>query len=155
MNAELIDCNISHAEQISNWANDLDVRKNAFNSNPIEWADHVKWFEKKLASQSTKLYILKKNEDLIGQIRFDLNEHHNWLIDYSIDKNFRGQGLGKLIIQLGIEKIKAYSHDIIAEVKVDNIASIQVFSALGFRQIFKNNDYVTFEFKINQNESSI
>jgi len=155
MNAELIDCNISHAEQLYNWANDLDVRKNAFYSNPIKWADHVKWLEKKLASQSTKLYVLKKNTDLIGQIRFDLNKHNNWLIDYSIDKNFRAQGFGKLIIQLGIEKIKAYSYDIIAEVKVDNIASIQVFSALGFRQIFKNNDYVTFEFKIDQNESSI
>jgi len=127
MNVELLECNISHAEILFRWANDLDVRKNAFNQKTIEWSEHVEWLSKKLASPSTLLYILKIDDTCIGQIRFDLNDQEEWVIDYSIDQLYRGRGYGKLIIQFGLETIMKSGKNVIAHVKSNNLASIHVF----------------------------
>ena len=54
-------------------SNDPLVRSNSFNTKPIEYADHCKWFEKTLADKNT-LFFLSFDDDaekkFIGQIRF-------------------------------------------------------------------------------------
>ena len=86
-----------------NWANDPSVRKNAFNTEPIEWEQHQKWIQSKLASSYSKIFILYKKdlERPLGQIRLDyMKENDVWLIDYSIDKFFRGLKLSTVLFKL-------------------------------------------------------
>lgn len=115
------------------WANDPDVRANAKNSQPIDWDEHVVWFANKLRDSSAFSYILEDSNINIGLIRFD-GGPEGFVITYSIDKDRRGKGLGKLIVEKGMETLKkSFNNPIfIAYVKNGNIASEKTFYNLGF-----------------------
>ncbi len=113
------------------WANEAGVRMNATSTYPIEWNEHVNWFSKILLEEESRLFILDRSGKPAGQARFDLNEGH-YIIDYSVDKNFRGQGFGKIMLEksmnlIGKAKFKAI-------VKTENLTSIAVFNSLNFEE---------------------
>lgn len=125
---------ISDAKLLFDWVNESNVRRNAINTNPIKWDDHLAWFQNKLHTENSFVLIAEINNQPIGQIRFDF-ENNKFLIDYSIAKNERGNGYGFLIVKEGINymkknisKVKTY----IAWVKSENTASKRVFEKLGF-----------------------
>ncbi len=129
-----------NTELLFTWANDLSVRNNAFSSETIVWKNHVEWYDRKLNSPSTKIFIFYKGLTPIGQIRFDLM-NNEWEIDYSIDKEHRGNGLGKKIIQLASAEFS--SQDVLkAIVKNDNISSLKVFQQLGFLPTSSDHDSI-------------
>jgi len=120
------------------WANDREVRNNSINSNLIEYNQHINWFSKKIYEKNSFLYIFKKNGIPLGQVRFEKDINDNFfIINYSIDTNYRGRGLGKIIVRLGIEKLLK-DYDLSGELKLravvkeKNIASVKVFKALDF-----------------------
>ena len=133
------------AEILFNWVNDVNVRKNSINQEPINWENHLVWFNKKLNDTKSKILILFSDENLLGQIRIDLVDNY-WNIDYSIDFKFRGIGLGKELIKLILKMYEIYNFK--ATVKKENLASIKVFQNLGFKQIQTlSDDYYYFEYK--------
>lgn len=115
-----------------NWANDNDVRQNAVNKQPVQWDGHVAWFNNKLQSPSSNIFILELNDQAVGQVRLD-EENGSWWIDYSIDKKFRGYGLGTVILEKALRTVKGKKIDAI--VKEGNEASAKVFQKLGFVQM--------------------
>lgn len=127
-----------------NWANDPDVRKNAIKADPIEIECHIQWFQKKLNTQDSHIFILEKEDYPIGQIRFDKEEDY-WLIDFLIRKEYRGMGMGKIIVELGV---KNFNGKIKAWVKKENMASCKVFENLGFRK--ESSDDQTFEYSLSK-----
>lgn len=112
------------------WANDIDVRLNAFNQKNIEWKQHLLWFDKKINSKESEIFILENKNIAIGQIRIDKKKDH-WIIDYSVGNEFRGKGFGKKMVQ---KLIKSRNIDLLAEVKNSNIASQKVFESLNFQK---------------------
>jgi RimJ/RimL family protein N-acetyltransferase len=122
---------INDAELLFNWANDSSVRINSINQEPIIWENHLKWFISKLKSEATKILILQLNDCPLGQIRIDLDKEF-WIIDYSIDNQFRGNGLGKEIVRLLLKNFENYKFKAI--VKKENHPSIGVFNNLGFNK---------------------
>ncbi len=128
----LREVNLNDAEILFNWANEKKVRTNSINQEPIIWENHLEWLLKKLNQLDTKIFILVSGDSLVGQIRIDLIDDF-WNIDYSIDHKFRGKGLGKEIVKLLIDKFKSYQFK--ATVKKENIASIKVFTNLGFKKL--------------------
>jgi len=125
------------ARLIFEWANDDEVRNNAINTNKIKWQDHVNWFNKKLQSADTYMFIGFLKNKPVGQIRFD-KEKGAYIIDYSIAKEYRGKGLGLFLIKNGIEILgnsinKPFT--IIALVKQSNIASAKIFEKLHFARL--------------------
>ena len=66
------------------WTNDPSVRQNSFNSAPIPFEDHQRWFHRVLNDPNTFLYILYDAEVPIGQIRLDKPEDGSAIINYSI-----------------------------------------------------------------------
>jgi len=139
------------------WANNEAVRTNAINQQKIEYKNHVKWFKSKIENGNSFLYILEQRNKAIGQVRFDKSES-NYIVDYSIDKSFRGLGYGKVILKLGLEHlIKDCCKDtkkcnIKAQVKDDNKASSNVFESFNFEKIgsvnIKNKTFIEFEKEI-------
>lgn len=119
-----------------NWVNDAEVRNNSFSKTDISWENHSHWFSKIINSPDTNIFILERNKNPIGQVRFDREDNY-WKIDYSIDEKFRGMGMGSKIIELGLEKMKG---KIKAWVKKENKASCRVFEKLGFKNISNAND---------------
>lgn len=132
MNFFLREATIDDASLLFSWVNDKYVRLNSINQETIKWENHLKWLSNKLKSKETHIYILADVSTNYGQIRIDRVDDC-WVIDYSIDVNNRGRGLGSLIVKLLIEKFIKYKFKAI--VKKSNLSSIRVFNKLGFNEV--------------------
>ncbi len=126
-------------------SNDPLVRSNSFNTKPIEYADHCKWFEKAVADKNTLFFLLfaEKNEkDFVGQIRFNRESESSTecVISLSITEQFRGKHIASDFMELGIEELKKNWHNIesvVAEVKDENTASNKLFLRERFELIYR------------------
>lgn len=126
---------VDDAKLIFDWANDPDVRQNSFSTDDIPWEVHKAWMNRVLADDSTLLYILMEDVAPVGQVR--LANNGKWQISYSIGSAYRGQGYGKIILQLAENELLVAGHGgegLYAEVKKDNIASQRIFIGLGYRE---------------------
>lgn len=144
------------AELLFSWANDMDVRRNAFTQHEISWDEHAQWFQKKLSDEDCCIYIAYQNriggmaerlrERPIGQIRLDI-DGDKAEIDYSVCAEMRGHGLGTILIKeiqsLAEERIQKFT----AKVKKSNPASIKVFEKCGFVKTEEKETYVELEKK--------
>ena len=127
------------------WRNNELVRKNSFCMDPVEWNEHVKWFNT-LVKSSVLFFILICKEQEVGQIRIDLELDNTAIINYSIAEKYRGFGYGKQILHLAetelYERFKN-KYMLKALVKENNISSQVAFERLGYilqntnRDIFK------------------
>ena len=121
---------IDDALLLFEWANESDVRANSINGSKILWDNHMSWLKTKLDS-SDVLLILERNGIPVGQIRFDYDQMEcHWIINFSVSKNNRGQGLGKSVVACGIRHLNKFP--MVAYVKPSNIPSIKVFESLDF-----------------------
>lgn len=129
--AKIEDCDL-----IYSWANDPEVRKNSFDTEHIKYEDHCKWFEGKLKSSTSNIYIFYDSDVPTGQVRLDIDELKNQaIISYLIAPNKRGQGYGTRMLLALEELIKAEDINIttlVAEVKKDNFPSNNIFEKLGY-----------------------
>jgi len=118
------------------WANEAQTRKQSYNSDPISYEGHIKWFQTKLNSPNTALYVILLNQNPIGQVRFDCS-NNNAVISYSLDEKYRGKGLGTVMLQKSIVQFREdYGNDlsIVGYVRKENIPSIKAFRALSFQE---------------------
>lgn len=137
---------INDATIIFDWANDPETRENSFNSEAIEWDDHIQWFKKKLIDPTCKIYILQYNETAVGVVRFDVNE--TTIIGVTVAPSHRGTGLGAEILKTACNTFWENNTDaVLAYIKKGNNASQRVFEKAGFT--FLGED------KINKNECLI
>ena len=128
------------------WRNNELVRKNSFCMDPVEWNEHVKWFNTTLVKSSVLFFILICKEQEVGQTRIDLELDNTAIINYSIAEKYRGFGYGKQILHLAetelYERFKN-KYMLKALVKENNISSQVAFERLGYilqntnRDIFK------------------
>ena len=129
--AALADC-----ELLWRWANDVEVRQNSFQMEAIPLDKHRAWSHKILSDDNVRLYILQESDEAVGQVRLMYNK--KWQISYSIALAYRGQGYGKIILQLAENELIMDGHageTLLAEVKTDNIASQRIFIRLGYREV--------------------
>jgi UDP-2,4-diacetamido-2,4,6-trideoxy-beta-L-altropyranose hydrolase len=118
------------------WANEKEVRAFSFHSDPIPWENHVSWFNTKINDPQTFLYVAyTAEEEALGQARIEI-EGRRATISVSIDREFRGQGYGSLIISLASQRLflTSESETICAYVKPANKASAFAFLKAGFKE---------------------
>jgi UDP-2,4-diacetamido-2,4,6-trideoxy-beta-L-altropyranose hydrolase len=122
------------------WANDPEVRRQSFITDPIPFDQHQRWFRNRLSSPDTLLRVLVDGQGLpLGQIRFDRSATKpvRAVIGFSLDPVARGYGLASELLQLGADElvrqwggaIEAYG-----EVRVTNAASARAFLRAGFAE---------------------
>ena len=117
------------------WANDPTVRSNAFNQHKIEWKDHQTWFNESLTDFNTKLLLIESESGPVGQVRFNRSDS-NYIISYSIARQFRGLSLGQVVLTKAIDYLRQSEVAIlIGDVKENNLASIKIFNQLGFEEV--------------------
>lgn len=121
------------------WVNDPITRANSYNSCPIDNEQHHSWFMSRLESFNNCLIYVVENSfgQALGQVRFEINIHGQWEIDYSLDPLFRGLGLGSNLLRTALAAFHAkYANGVvIGKVKVSNVPSCKVFEALNFENI--------------------
>jgi RimJ/RimL family protein N-acetyltransferase len=112
------------------WVNDISVRANSLNTEKISITEHFAWFNSKINSENTKIFILTDYyKSYIGQIRVDKVDEY-FEIDYSISNLYRGRGFGNKIVQLLLNELGCVNF--LAKVKRENIASKKIFINNGF-----------------------
>jgi UDP-2,4-diacetamido-2,4,6-trideoxy-beta-L-altropyranose hydrolase len=122
-------------KRILDWANDPLVRANAFHSSRINAETHHRWFTARLGDGgSGRFYVIETIDSVpIGQVRFSKGEGF-WEVHYALDPRARGRGMGRPLLESGIQRFASEFRDIllVGRVKSNNLASIRIFEDLGF-----------------------
>ena len=125
-----------------NWANDPVVRANSFHTENISLDEHKIWFENCLADENIFIFILMLENIPIGQVRLNKTDNF-YIINYSIDINYRAQGYGKIILQLLENTLldKNFGGKLVGYVKKNNVASQLIFKSLSYTEFEEPNFY--------------
>lgn len=124
---------IEDEKDIFDLSNDDLVRANSFNQNKIKWEDHKNWFRTKLNDDNCIFYVVRNNDNLVAQIRFDKSEQET-KISISISPSFRGRGIGVNLLKESSQKVikEEKIKKIVAYVKNENVASKNIFEKAGY-----------------------
>lgn len=128
------------------WANDSRTRQFAFNQESIPFTDHVKWFTQKIQSENCAYYILERNKQALGSIRFDIQDSIA-TISYLVAPELHGQGLGTRLMQVGLKHLSQQPiftkiNAIQGYVFQENKASQKTFERFGFKRSQAENLYL-------------
>lgn len=143
MNIYLRDATYEDKDLLYEWANDEDVRKNSFSTGSISYDEHCIWFDNMMKNESIVQWILQEDDKPVGQIRITINGSEG-SIGYSVSADRRGVGLGKIMLNLAIEKLSEdypVVKKLVAKVKPENIASLKVFQNNGFEAKFQQLEF--------------
>jgi RimJ/RimL family protein N-acetyltransferase len=125
------------------WANDSTTRENAFSTQKIAYADHVKWFAEKINADNSVLFIYCQDRVPIGQARIDI-EGDLGIISYSIDSAYRLHGHGGRLLAL-LEAVVLSDFPnvklLVGRVKKTNIASQRKFEQLMYEKKEKDTHF--------------
>jgi len=111
------------------WRNDLQTRTNSHNMELVEVENHKKWLNCILTNENRLLFIAIDNEIPVGPIRADFDKQNNeYELSWTVSPDFRGRGIGKIIVKLLALKLQA---KIRAEIKNENIASVKIAEYAG------------------------
>lgn len=124
-------------DRIYEWSNDPADRAGSFNSEPIIYENHIKWFAKLQTLKDVTLYVFIINREPVGQAKITLKGDGSAEVGYGIAANSRGKGLGNTIIPLVENEVFLYFHvtQMIAEVKSNNIPSLKIFSRNHYKKV--------------------
>lgn len=117
-------------------SNQQYVRQYSINKKKIKWEDHVNWYKKILDDSDIKFYIVtNESDEVLGQVRFNLDEDYNAIVSISLSEIIKGKGYSKKILT---ECLDLYfqendkSTDVIAYISEKNQASLKLFKGIGF-----------------------
>ena len=117
------------------WANDPEVRRNAFHPEAISWESHRVWYATKLVEAKTLMMILETGDGRpLGQIRFE-EVPQGIEVDLSVAPSWRGQGLGRELVKQGLAAAAGrwpIGTTVIAKVLTSNVRSRRLFEGAGF-----------------------
>lgn len=121
-------------EVLFKWRNDEVVIGNSRDGKGKSLEEFTTWFETNMNNENSYLFILEEENNYIGQINFEIVNGES-IINYSVDKDFRNKGFGKLLVKY----IEEFIYDnlecvkkIVAYIKATNIESISIFESLGY-----------------------
>lgn len=143
-------------QQYFHWANELETRQQSFNSQEITFLQHIKWYRNKLQCRNSLLVIMHNKEQPLGQVRFVIEDKIATL-SFSLDKNSRGKGLAKQLVNGGIKLLQHKYPDlrkIHAFVKEANIPSKKSFAGLGFQEFKEESPEPTLKYIYHLNKTA-
>ncbi len=120
------------------WRNTPQISQYFFSQTPISIAEHEAWFKKKQKEPQCYLKIFENKQQAVGFLQLSCTQHHlnNYEWGFYLAPEYKGQGLGKRLMQYGLE----YAFDtltaakVIAKVIDGNKVSQALHHALGFKQ---------------------
>lgn len=156
MEVKLRRASLSDLQKTFEWVNHETTRKYSINTQAVSFNFHKDWFLEKINSKKTAFYILENNAKVaLGSIRFDLHDNMG-KINYLIDPQYHGLGLGSMLLQKGIVVLKEEVpkvQSVYGWVFQSNVASVKIFKKLEFRVVEQKNDLLKFEYQISNHEN--
>jgi len=132
-----------HAEIVMEWRNDPDTLKASFNQTPKVWESFWPEFQKEYFTIGVlpPLFVSKEGE-WVAFLRFRPQVHpvdparRCFELSIMVAPRWRGKGIAKAILKVLPQMLSQRGYDdILAEVMVDNPASLQAFLSAGFSKV--------------------
>ncbi len=120
----------SDTKKVFEWQTSSGVRKYFRQAAIPTWPEHCKWFEDTLKRADRALYIINHDGNDIGTLRLDEIELNKYEVSILITPQAQGKGIGVAALSK-ITELKKHGM-FIAEVRPDNLASINAFTKAGF-----------------------
>lgn len=136
LNLDARNASLEDSKLLFQWANDPATRSQSYNSEPIQFQDHIKWYSSKMADPNCYIFIFEINGEPVGQIRYQLIKNE-YVIGYSVDDEHRGKGLGTSVLMRGsmaLKKERGNDIKIVGNVKHENVASVHAFRNCGYEE---------------------
>lgn len=139
-----------HARRVMDWRNDKHTLMMFYHREPKRWEDFWPEFRDSYFSEPKlpPLFVLADGEP-VAFLRYQTASHpegdKGWMVDVSINvaPSARGRGLGVAALKLGSAYLKRFGVDcVLAEVRIENTASLRAFEATGFRNIGETEKHI-------------
>jgi UDP-2,4-diacetamido-2,4,6-trideoxy-beta-L-altropyranose hydrolase len=85
------------------WANEPSARANSFHAEPIPWGDHLSWYQARLASADSRIWLLERRGAPVGIIRYDRADPHRAELSFAVTSSQRGLGIGTRLLTMSLE----------------------------------------------------
>ena len=137
--------NITDCEDLYTWRSDHLSRSMSFTNTIPSLEEHRSWFKSSLIDVNCKLYIGEVSSSKVGICRFDFNKTNSYgEVSIIISPRYRGRGFGKKFLSSSIERYLKYNeHNLLAKIKSENIASLNIFKSVGFKPVSTKGDMIT------------
>ena len=127
------------------WRNDKNSIFFSKNKKKVALDVHNKWFEKNLKNKKIKFYIgslINKNKKKkVGVVRFNIKSKYV-LVSINLNPDMRGKNLSYILLARAIKNFFKFKKiKLIAEIKKNNLASINCFQKNGFCFLKSKNNY--------------
>jgi len=133
---------VKDIDDLYEWANDPNTRKNSYNQKKIDYTSHVEWFQHKLNSPDCEFLIFENEiNEKLGFVRFDRAKENTWIISINVAPEQRGKGYSVELLRKGSTYLAEKHAEVLikAFIKEVNIASKIVFERAGFVKIEEKN----------------
>lgn len=139
---------VQDEQTLFEWANDPVTRKNSFNSEPISWDTHQRWFKEKLNSPDTYIWMFECQNISCGWVRIEKMEKI-FKLSCLIATPYRGQKLGSLMLKMALSNICTMLPGVtlVAYTVPGNIASCKVLQRAGFVLTSEDDKKISFVYK--------
>ena len=131
--------------EIWSWRNDKRSIFFSKNKKKITLESHNKWFKKNLKNPKVKSYMgylgKKNKKKKVGVVRFNIKSEYA-LVSINLNPTTRGKGLSYILLAASMKKFFKFKKiKLIAEIKKNNLASINCFLKNKFYYFKKKNNY--------------
>ena len=123
-------------ERVWVWRNDQETREASFESAPIPWDVHERWFNDALHRRDRRLFVIVADKMLVGTARLDVVEREA-AVSIHLAREWRGRGVGSraLCVLAELAERELDIDHLVASVKPDNHASLAAFAKAGFDRV--------------------
>jgi len=138
---------INDLEITYEWARNPDVRAFSIQNHQISSEEHEQWFRQKINDERCVYFVVTYFEEPIGSFRLDLLGDGAARISYLLDPKHHGKGLGRKVLEQGIEEVKGMEDVrlLIGQVFIANEPSKHLFESLGFEITNEEEGLLTFK----------
>ena len=125
---------LEHAEKVYKLSTNPVVLSNSTNSSMFAYESHLVWYNVKLSDPSHIFLLFFKETKLLGQVRFNKSSESVYEVSISIDPAHQRIGYGRDFLGASLTfLIAAFKPScVVAEIKINNVASIKLFKSIGF-----------------------
>ena len=115
------------ASDLLAWRNDPVTRAMSRNSDPVEAAEHARWFQSALQDAACTLLIGEDDGRKIGMVRLSRGEETE--VSINLNPAVRGRGFSRELLTRALAQERGA---LLAVIKPENLASIRLFEGAGF-----------------------
>ena len=134
------------ADLLLGWRNDPATRRASFDEEEIDEDTHRSWLAARLVDARSAILIAHVDGQPAGQVRLDMDAERGAMVSIGLAPAMRGRGLAASVLR-AVETVARERGitRLVAEVKLDNRASLATFRRAGYCEYTRTAEALVFE----------